>query len=131
MVNMIGSFVLVFFSVLLGVAGELLLKTGMNKVGELKLGGVEAALHTAWRVATIPEIIVGFACYGIAAVLWLVVLSRLDLSYAYPLLALMYVLVPLSAKFFLHEEIPAGRWVGIMIILVGIVVVARYTHPEP
>jgi drug/metabolite transporter (DMT)-like permease len=121
---MIGSFVLILIAVLLGVAGELLLKSGIDSVGELNLNGVKAIAKTGWDVFTTPRIVIGFVCYGAAALMWLVVLSRLDLGYAYPMLALTYVFVPLAAKLVLHESVPTGRWVGVGMIIMGVIVVA-------
>jgi len=120
------SLTLVLCSILLGVAGELLLKIGVQQVGPFGLSHVGGVIHTASRIITNPAIVIGFACYGLAAAFWIVVLSRLDLSYAYPLLALMYVLVPLAARIFLQEQIPPGRWIGIAIVIIGVAVVARY-----
>ena len=73
----------------------------------------------------LPTIWFGLAAYGLGAVLWLVVLSRLDLSFAYPLLALSYILIPLLSYLVLGENVPALRWVGIAVIFMGVVIVAR------
>jgi drug/metabolite transporter (DMT)-like permease len=127
---MIGSVVLILLAVLLGVAGELLLKAGIDSVGELHLSGFNQIVTTVKDVFTHPRIILGFIAYGTASLMWLVVLSRFDLSFAYPMLALTYVFVPLAAKFFLHESIPAGRWLGIVVVIVGVVIVAWYGQGE-
>jgi multidrug transporter EmrE-like cation transporter len=63
--------------------------------------------------------------YGLSAFLWLVVLSRLDLSYAYPFLALNLVLITLVSWIVLGEMIPTLRWLGLGLICLGVVVVAR------
>lgn len=57
-------------------------------------------------------------------ILWLVAISRLDLSLAYPLLALAFVLNPLLARLLLGENIPWERWVGILVICIGVVIVS-------
>lgn len=123
---MVISIILILLSIVLGVAGELLLKSGITQVGPLELGTVQRMVSTGASVITTPAILVGFICYGVAAVFWLLVLSRFDLSYAYPMLALMYVLVPLAARVFLNESIPRGRWIGIILVIVGVVIVARF-----
>jgi multidrug transporter EmrE-like cation transporter len=120
------SYLLIFVAVLLGVAGELLLKTGVGHAGGFELTGVQSLLQMIPKTLTNPALLVGFICYGLAALVWLVVLSRFDLSFAYPFLALTYVLVPLGARMFLGEEIPTGRWMGIGIIVVGMIVLARF-----
>jgi len=124
------SLFLILISVLLGVAGELLLKSGIDQVGDLKLNGVSVAAHTAWNVISTPRILIGFTCYGLAAITWLIVLSKLDLSYAYPMLALTYVLIPLAARIFLKETIPPGRWIGIVVVVIGVAIVAWYGRTE-
>ncbi len=124
------SFALILCSIVLGVAGELLLKVGINKLDDLAFGGLNQAAHSMLTVLTTPAIVIGFVCYGLASVFWLAVLSRLDLSYAYPFLALMYLLIPLAARIFLHEDIPSGRWVGIVVIMIGVAIVARYGQSQ-
>jgi drug/metabolite transporter (DMT)-like permease len=124
------SFALILISIVLGVAGELLLKTGVNQLENLAFNGFNPALHSLITVGTTPALIVGFLCYGLAAIFWLMVLARLDLSYAYPFLALMYLFIPLASRFFLHEQIPVGRWVGVGIIIIGVLVVAHFGQPE-
>lgn len=119
------SLVLILISVSLGVAGQLCLKAGMDQVGTLSLGGLSSIFSTVVRVITTPLVFLGLACYGVSAAFWLVVLTRLDLSLAYPMLALTYVLIPLAAHFILGEDVPALRWVGIAIVVVGIAVVAQ------
>ena len=91
------SLLLVFISSLLGVSGQILLKMGMERMGALDLSNLTAALRTAIQVFTMPWVLLGLGCYGVSAMIWLVVLSRLDVSLAYPLVALNFVLVPLFA----------------------------------
>jgi multidrug transporter EmrE-like cation transporter len=120
------ALLLVFCSIIFGVSGELLFKVGAVATGIPDVSGAEGLVAYLLTVLSTPAIILGFLCYGIAAILWIVVLSRLDLSYAYPMLAFMYALVPIAALVFLREEIPLGRWVGIGIIIIGITVVFRF-----
>ena len=57
-------------------------------------------------------------------------LARLDLSVAYPFLALNFVLVTLSGRFLLGETVPSLRWLGILVIIAGILLVAKSTGPQ-
>lgn len=118
------SLLLVLVSSLLGVSGQILLKMGMERMGVLDLSSATAALRTATQVFMTPWVLLGLGCYGVSAVIWLVVLSRLDVSLAYPLLALNFVLVPLFAWLLLGEQVPSWRWVGIGIVLIGVTVVS-------
>ena len=95
------SLLLIFISVSLGVVGQLCLKVGMNQVGAIDAGSLARPMETLLSVLSTPLVWLGLGCYGISAVLWLVVLSRLDLSYAYLMLASMYVLIPLVSWLFL------------------------------
>ncbi len=122
---MTSSFLLVIISSLLGVVGQIFLKMGMERLGVLNLSGLTAGLQTASQVITTPLVILGLGCYGVSAAVWLVVLSRLDISLAYPLLALNFVLVPFLGWLFLGEQIPFYRWIGVGIILVGVIVISR------
>ena len=62
---------------------------------------------------------------GVGALAWIVVLSRWDLSYAYPFLALNFVLIALVSRLVLGESIPLIRWAGIAFICAGIVLISR------
>ena len=77
------------------------------------------------NIFTTPIILAGVAMYIVGTLIWLVVLSRLDLSFAYPLVASTYIFTPLLANLLLHEHIPGLRWVGIIVILIGVIIVAR------
>ena len=119
------SLLLVLFSVACGVLGQVALKTGMTQVGRIGDAQTAYLLDTAWRVLTTPMVLIGLASYGLGAVAWLVVLSRLDLSFAYPFLALNFVLITLASRFVLGEAVPPLRWIGVLIICCGVMVVAR------
>lgn len=114
------SLVLLIISILLGALGQICLKRGMQQVGE-----VDITLATALRVATNILVLLGLGLYGLSSIFWLGVLSRLDLSYSYPLLAINFVLVPLLSQLFLGERVPSLRWLGILVICGGVVLSAR------
>lgn len=120
------SWVLILAAVVLAVGGQILLKQGMNRVGRLEASAFwTQPIATLGRLARSPEIVVGMVLYAFSAAAWLVVLSQMDLSFAYPMLALMYVLVPLASRLFLGERIPPVRWVGIVVVCVGVFIVSR------
>jgi drug/metabolite transporter (DMT)-like permease len=70
----------------------------------------------------------GLALFGLSALVWLVVLSRASLSFAYPFAALTYVLILLFDHFALDEQVPALRWGGVAFIAVGIFLISRTPH---
>ncbi len=119
------SFVMIFVAVLAAVAGQLCLKQGMTRVGPLAVKGIQSLLPAAQRVLSEPVLLTGMAVYALAGVAWLIVLSRRDVSFAYPMLALTYAIIPAGAHFFLGESVPGLRWVGIGIVIIGVALIAQ------
>ncbi len=115
---------LIALSVTVSVIGQTMIKLGVRhpeSAGLAMTGPVAVAL----LILRSPLVMLGLLMYGIGALAWIVVLSRLDLSYAYPFLALNFVLVAIVSRLVLAEAIPALRWLGIAFICVGILLVAR------
>ena len=117
-------FVLLAIAIALSVTGELMLKLGMNRFGTLDLG-VATLLPTLLRVFTQPLVFFGFVFVFGASIFWLAVISRVHLSYAYPMLASGYVITALASRFLFDEAISPTRWAGILIICLGVVLVSR------
>jgi drug/metabolite transporter (DMT)-like permease len=115
---------LILLSVASGVAGQLAIKMGVTRAGAAALhaAGPASTLLTAFRS---PLVWLGLALYGLGALAWILVLTRLDLSLAYPFLALNFVLIAIVSRLFLGETIPALRWGGIAVICLGILLIAR------
>lgn len=115
----------IILSVALAAVGQLVLKHGMNQVvarsGPFELTSPES-LRT---VATTAAIWGGLALFGASAVLWLSVLARTSLSFAYPFAAITYVLILLFDRFVLHEPVTGLRWGGVVLIVAGILLVSR------
>lgn len=112
-------------SVVLATAGQLLLKAGMDKVGFIggeRLGKPIGLLKT---VALTPQVIFGLAFFVGSAAIWLVVLSRVPISFAYPFAGLVYVFTTVFSRFVLGESVPLARWLGIGLIIAGILVVGQ------
>jgi multidrug transporter EmrE-like cation transporter len=114
-----GSFLLILASVGCGVVGQLSLKAGMGRVGELDSGSVAQPLALVLRVLAQPMVLAGLACYVLG------VLSRVSLSLAYPSLAIGYVLTALLAWLVLGEQVPPARWIGIATICLGVFLLSR------
>lgn len=114
---------LIVSSVVIGVVGQLVLKSGVGRIGPL---GVERGrvVATAWRIFTDPRVIVGLGLYGISTFFWLVALSRVELGYAYPFISLSYILILLSSWLLFGEDLSAQRLFGVAAICLGVYVVA-------
>lgn len=119
---MLKPFLLVVIAICFSVSGELLLKSGMNQIGIVTLAGLWTTLG---KIVTHPRILAGFGLFGIGAVFWLAALSRVNLSWAYPMLSLGYILVLLFSMLVLKETIAPLRWAGVALICAGVVLVFR------
>ena len=118
------SFALVLFGVLLNAAAQLLLKAGTNSIGHFEFSSANL-VPIGWKVATQPYILGGLMCYAISVVVWILALSRVEVSIAYPMLSIGYVVNALAAYLLFGEAVGVQRLVGIGIIVVGVYVVAR------
>lgn len=121
---------LVLFSVFLATAGQLLLKTGMTKVGYIDSERFGNPMALVGDVLRTWQVIAGLAVFVLSAMSWLVVMSRVPLSFAYPFVGITYVLLALFGKFVIHEYVPTLRWLGVALIVIGIVVVGKTSPPE-
>jgi multidrug transporter EmrE-like cation transporter len=115
--------ILAIISVFLGAAGQICVKFGARAL-ELDFSGGHLWSSLWLMVSNIP-IMTGLLLYGTSFILWVKVLSKLDLSYAYPLVSLGYVMIVLFSYFFFHESITAFRLLGICLIIAGVLVVAQ------
>ncbi|MGH2729847.1 MAG: hypothetical protein ACRDJI_04480 [Actinomycetota bacterium] len=115
------SLALVLVSVGLATAGHVTLKSAMENVG--RIGSAELSLDTITRAVKEPLLWVGLALFGISAVFWLVVLSRVSLSLAYPFAGLSYIVIVFLDRFVKHEDVPSLRWFGAAVVAVGIAIV--------
>jgi undecaprenyl phosphate-alpha-L-ara4N flippase subunit ArnE len=79
-------------------------------------------------VASTPAVWLGLFLFGLSAIVWLLVLSRTSLSFAYPFASLTYVLILLADRFLLDQPVPLLRYAGVAFIVVGIVLVAQTRH---
>lgn len=118
------AFGYLFTAVLMNTAAQLLLKAGTNALGVLTLRGDELP-GTLARIATQPHFIAGVTIYVVSLVVWIVGLSRVPVSIAFPLLSLGYVLNALAAWWLFGEVLSASRWLGIGFIVLGVWLVAR------
>jgi drug/metabolite transporter (DMT)-like permease len=121
--GLIGSIALILVSVAFAVSGQLTLKSAMDNVPPIGAHQVKSPGDTISRVAGQPRVWIGLCLFGISALFWLVVLTRLPLSVAYPFVGLTYIVVVFWSRFVLDESVPVLRWMGVALIAVGIAVV--------
>jgi multidrug transporter EmrE-like cation transporter len=118
------SFALVLFGVLLNAAAQLLLKAGTNVIGQFEFSAANL-LPIGWKIATQPYIFAGLSCYVVSVAVWILALSRVEVSIAYPMLSIGYVVNAAAAYFLFGEAVGAQRLAGIGIIILGVYIVAR------
>ena len=115
---------LILFGVLLNAAAQLFLKAGVRQVGNFDFSMVNL-LPIGWRLAASLPIIGGLSCYVVSVVVWILALSRVEVSIAYPMLSIGYVVNALLAWWLFGEMLTAQRLAGIGVIIIGVVLVAR------
>jgi len=119
------TFAFIISGVLLNACAQLLLKAGTNALGGAIHLTMSNWFETFIKVATQLPILGGLACYGVSLVVWIIGLSRTDVTIAYPMLSLGYVVSAIGAWMFLGEVIPPQRLVAIGVIVIGVVLLAR------
>lgn len=106
----------------LSTTGELFLKRGMTEVGLLDFTGPNL-VPTLIRVATNPSIWIGFIGFGGGSLFWLSVISRVPLSFAYPMLGLNFVIIAVESAIFLGEALTPLTVVGALVVGAGVALV--------
>lgn len=118
------TFGFILTGILLNAVAQLLLKAGTNAVGAIHLTA-DNWLPIGIKLATQLPILGGLTCYVLSVVVWIIGLSRVDVSIAYPMLSLGYIVNALGAWYFLGEMISLQRIAAIIIILFGVGLLAR------
>ena len=118
------SFGLVLTGVLLNAAAQLLLKAGTNVVGQFEFH-LDNLIPVGLKLALEPHILGGLACYVISVVVWIMALSRVPVSIAYPMLSIGYVINAFVAWQWFGEALAAQKLLGIGFIVLGVFLVAR------
>jgi multidrug transporter EmrE-like cation transporter len=114
------AFGLILTGVLLNAIAQLALKASVNEMGAL-----QPSLQVATQLAVQPWLWVGLICYGISVIVWILALSRVDVSIAYPMLSIGYVVNAVAAWQLFGEALGPGRILGMGVIIVGVIILAR------
>lgn len=116
------NYILAVTSILLAVAGQLLMKRGMMSFGAFPVNQLISRLIPIFLN---PYVFMGFVLFGLSSIFWLVVLSRLPLSLVYPMVSVAYVVVAIASWYFFKENVSLVRWLGIAVIIVGVFLISR------
>ena len=118
------SFGLIFTGVMLNAAAQILMKAGTNAIGHFEFS-VENIAPIGWKLATEWHIIVALCCYALSVVIWILALSRVPVSIAFPMLSMAYVVNALAAWYLLGEAFSPTKLVGMGVIILGVIIISR------
>ena len=118
------TFSFLMAGVLLNAAAQLFLKAGTNRIGEFAFT-FDNVMPIGMKIASSPFILAGLSCYVVSVVAWILGLSRVPVSVAYPMLSVGYIVNAFAAYFLFGESITAQKLIGIGFIIVGVFLVAR------
>ena len=115
------TIIIILIGILFASSGQILWKVGMTDIGPI------TSITTGSFVSMVlsPWVIGGTLCYGLSTVFWLIALSRADLSFVYPFIALTFVIIFIASFFLFHEQISFMRLFGALVIISGIIVLVR------
>jgi drug/metabolite transporter (DMT)-like permease len=126
-VHVIRLYGLLALTALILVVSQILLKQGMRSGSPLSVANLSQLGELLWRILSSPVLLLGYALSGISALLWLLVLSRVELTYAAPLFTGMYyILLFVGSGLVLGETIGLAKGAGTMLIVAGVVLIMVY-----
>ncbi len=108
----------------MGAVGQILLKAGANNLGEYNLDFTHI-ITSIWTILKVPQILIGMVFFGSSFLLWIKVLTKAELSYAYPLVSFSYVIVAIGSALFFNEPITLNKVMGIGAIVIGVFILNR------
>ena len=118
------SFGLIFIGVMLNAAAQILMKAGTNAIGHFEFSA-ENILPIGLKLATEWHIVVALCCYALSVVIWILALSRVPVSIAFPMLSMAYVVNAIAAWYLLGEAFNPTRLVGMGVIILGVIIISR------
>ena len=118
------GFLLILTGVLLNAIAQLALKASVKGMGAISLS-LSGSSAVALRLMSEPWLWVGLFCYGISVIIWILALSRVDVSIAYPMLSIGYVVNAFAAWMLFGEVLSVAKLAGIGIIIIGVYILAR------
>lgn len=111
--------------IIMGSFGGLLMKLGADNIGHVEIKSMIQLIDYLLKLFTNPQSLAGIFLYFMSALTWSYLLTKLDISFVQPILALTYVVTPILGIFILREHVPTMRWLGILVIILGVFIVAR------
>ncbi|MDA8441856.1 MAG: EamA family transporter [Peptococcaceae bacterium] len=119
------SFITITITIAATVAGQLLTKKGMSLAGPMPADKGSILVFLLRTMLLNPYVLAGLLMAVLAAMSWMATLSKTELSYAYPFMSLAFPLVLLLSSLIFHESFSLARWLGITVIIAGVIIVAK------
>lgn len=108
----------------MGAVGQLVLKAGADQLGEFNIT-ISTFFQSIWMVLKSPVLLVGLVLFGMSFLLWIKVLTKAELSQAYPIVSLSYVIVGIGSAIFFNEPITMQKIMGIGAIVIGVFILNK------
>lgn len=118
------AFALVLTGVLLNAIAQLSLKASVAETGIIQFE-MQSLFSSAGSLVTNLWLWLGLICYAVSVVVWILALSRVDVSIAYPMLSIGYIVNAIAASYLFNEPLGIGKVVGIGVIILGVYILAR------
>jgi drug/metabolite transporter (DMT)-like permease len=113
---------LVLICVSMGVIGQLGMKKGMNTIGNIGIKDIISP--RIFQIILQKYVFIGMAFYVLSSLVWLVILSKAELSFVYPMISIGYIITAVLSKFFFNESLSLYRFFGILLICGGVYIIA-------
>lgn len=120
-------FSLILLGVLLNAGAQIMLKSGMSQIGHFDFS-MANLIPIGYKVIGNPPIITGLSMYVMSVAVWLLVLSRVQVSFAYPMLSIGYIVNAIAAYYLFGEPLTSMRIFGMFVIIAGVYLVAQSSH---
>lgn len=118
------SFALIFIGVMLNAAAQILMKTGTNAIGQFAFSA-ENILPIGLKLASNLHILAALCCYVVGVLVWILALSRVPVSIAFPMLSMAYVVNAIAAWYLLGEDFNPAKLMGMGVIILGVIIISR------
>jgi multidrug transporter EmrE-like cation transporter len=115
---------LILLGVFLNAGAQIALKQGMRAIGVFGFS-LENVAPIGIKAASSPFVLTGLLCYVVSVIVWMMVLSRVEVSFAYPLLSVGYIVAAVAGRMFFGETLDSARCAGIALICVGVYMITR------
>jgi multidrug transporter EmrE-like cation transporter len=116
------NYLLLIVSISLAIVGQILMKQGMIMFGQFPM---TQFIQNIFPMVFQPFVFLGIVAFGVSSLFWLVVISRIQLSLAYPLVSIGYVVTAIYSYYFFNESLTPLRWIGIITICIGVLFISR------